>query len=525
MDNPVKYIARFKVETRTPLAIGSGRGGLLNERLIIKDANSLPYMPGTALAGIVRHELEKDPTFKAEVALLFGYQKPGEKEGRGSRIVFSPGLMLAKDGSSVLEGLQEINFECDYYKPFKSLPQRDHVRINHRGVAAKTGKYEDQLVYTGTRFVFELELEGTEADQEIWDKILNILNHPSFRIGAGTRKGFGALKVLECRTKIFHLKTRKEDFAAYLQRSSSLNEPIGGWCKHEEQEDSKVGAWTHYKITVSPDSHFFIFGSGMSSKEANLTPKREKCWQWEPGKEPRLEALTLIPATSIKGAIAHRLAYHYNLSQGTSIEKLLKTMALPAFDTEQAVQALIRQQLPADIEQLDFAPESSAWGELERKLQSLTIDQSPLWQAYQDQAAQYADYDDHPLLPVGENNPAVAAIFGSAKKENGGAWGKAIFSDIYLSGVYATHFFNHVSIDRFTGGARAGALFTQEVSASGQWPAMDIFIASEALKDPAIKAAFEKTLTDLCNGLLPVGGSTAKGHGALKGDWQIVQNS
>ncbi len=518
MDNPIKYLARFKVETKTPLAIGSGRNGLLNERLIAKDANGLPFMPGTGLAGIVRHELEKDASLKARIPGLFGFQTPGEKEGLGSRIVFSPGMLVGLDGVSVMEGLQEINYECQYFQAFKVLPQRDHVRINHLGVASKTGKFEDQLVHRGTRFVFELELEGTEDDETIWGKILDILNHPSFRVGAGSRKGFGALQVLECRTKAFDLRLEK-DFKEYMVRSSSLNEPVSNWLEYGAS--SGANTWLHYQIHLAPES-FFLFGSGTRSQQADITPKKEKCFVWTMENGPVLKEYTLIPATSIKGAISHRLAFNYNFAKKEAIEKLVAGLALPPFDHEQAIKELIQDHLPEPIEQLEYAPDSSAWKELELTVRNLVIDHSQRWKEYREQAVKFKEYSEHPTLPVGEHNPAVTDLFGAAKKETAGARGKAVFSDIYLPEMEVPHFFNHVSLDRFTGGARAGALFTQEVSASAQWPALDIFIEREAFEVWEIRVAFEKTLDELCNGNLPLGGSSAKGHGCFKGDWKIV---
>ena len=168
MENPIKYIARFKVETVGPLSIGAGKSGLLNERLIAKDANNLPYIPGTGLAGVVRHEIDKRISQPEAINKVFGYQL--KEEGQGSRIVFSPGLLVQKDDDNVVEGLCQIDRAHPYYQAFKRLPERDHVRINHRGTAVKHGKFEEQLVHSGTRFVFEVELEGKDKQIRIFGR-------------------------------------------------------------------------------------------------------------------------------------------------------------------------------------------------------------------------------------------------------------------------------------------------------------------------------------------------------------------
>jgi CRISPR/Cas system CSM-associated protein Csm3 (group 7 of RAMP superfamily) len=52
-----KYIARFTIESETPLAVGSGEKDILLDRVVAKDANGLPYIPGTSLTGVLRHAL------------------------------------------------------------------------------------------------------------------------------------------------------------------------------------------------------------------------------------------------------------------------------------------------------------------------------------------------------------------------------------------------------------------------------------------------------------------------------------
>jgi len=108
--NTIRYIARFVVEAATPLAVGSGNKGLTIDRLVIKDANGLPFIPGTSLAGVVRHELKRvieldTAVEKTDLKQLFGHQlTPAEIKikaeeqgiepeevvtGQGSRICFS----------------------------------------------------------------------------------------------------------------------------------------------------------------------------------------------------------------------------------------------------------------------------------------------------------------------------------------------------------------------------------------------------------------------------------------------------
>jgi len=154
--NTIRYIARFVVEAATPLAVGSGNKGLTIDRLVIKDANGLPFIPGTSLAGVVRHELKRGIELdtaveKTDLKQLFGHQlTPAEIKikaeeqgiepeevvtGQGSRICFSAAHLTDASGQQAIEGLQVIDYTADYFSMFKYLPERDHVRITDKGVA------------------------------------------------------------------------------------------------------------------------------------------------------------------------------------------------------------------------------------------------------------------------------------------------------------------------------------------------------------------------------------------------------
>ncbi|MEZ5038502.1 MAG: RAMP superfamily CRISPR-associated protein [Saprospiraceae bacterium] len=515
MNNDRRYLARFKVETSTALAVGSGLTGLLNERLIAKDANGLPYIPGTALAGIIRHQFEDHGK---NIDSLFGFQAKNEGEGQGSRITFSPAILVAPDNKTILDGLRDIDENHPYFHSFKHLPERDHVRINHKGAAVKHAKFEEKLVYKGTRFVFEIELEGTDADEDLWEDILAVLHDPSFRVGAGTRKGFGALRILECQCRTFHL-TKKGDLMDYLATSAELNSPILGAEPYLPKELSSN--WKHYQITLTPND-FFLFGAGIPEEKINMPPKKECFFAWNTGKAVLSEEHYLIPATSIKGAIAHRLAFHWNKLSGNSIEKSgnYDTSSLEkTFDLDNALQKL---DLELDISLMDYPPDSSEWRNWEQQIEAISIQGSKEWQKYSEELDDLENNQTTELYPVGEQNPAVKALMGFAKhsKKAEGARGKVIFSDIYIpQREVKKKVFNHVAIDRFTGGAIDGALFQEEVITTAEF-ILDIYIEKvflENAKNASFKQAFENTLNDLCEGRLQLGGNTTKGHGTFSG--------
>ncbi len=71
---------------------------------------------------------------------------------------------------------------------------------------------------------------------------------------------------------------------------------------------------------------------------------------------------------------------------------------------------------------------------------------------------------------------------------------------------------SHVSLDRFSGGARRGALFTN----IALWrPVLEISIDAEDVENCEALCAFEKALGDLRSGLLGVGADWGEGSGVL----------
>lgn len=310
-----RYVARFIVEAETPLSIGTGKSGLNVDQLLQTDVNGLPYIPGTSLMGVLRGCITR--TLKSGQELwddLWGFQN--NNEGKGARLIISNAYMIGVEGR-VMEGIcYDLNWNSSFYQNYKKLPVRQHVRITDKGGAdiCSNGKFDEQVVYKGTRFVFDVELKGNDCDSKFWDKVIATIKRPDFRIGSGVRKGFGKLKVIQFKKRCFDL--RSNDLEDYLNYSGSFNESFSQkWVKVEESGHIDLNEYDHYQLLVNPDN-FFFFGSGMGSSDVDMLPVKEKIVEWREEKPYFSEEYILIPATSVKGAIAHRVAYYYNLEKG-----------------------------------------------------------------------------------------------------------------------------------------------------------------------------------------------------------------
>jgi CRISPR/Cas system CSM-associated protein Csm3 (group 7 of RAMP superfamily) len=458
-----RCLSRIVVEATTPLSVGSGQKDVMTDASVVIDVNGFPYIPGTSLAGVLRHATGEDDARK-----IFGYQQSDDflDGGEGSKIIFTSAQMIGEDGK-VIDGLKnKRNFRSDFYKRFDKLPVRQHVKISDKGVSADRAKFDEQVVFKGTRFCFEIELvsDGSDESANLFNAVLNKLAAKSFSIGSGVRGGLGKLKVKKELSKIAFLDLGQEEHLNdYLSKSADLsddsfwNSPKSYLKPFDGNNDDNE--WVEYSLTLTSDE-FFLFGSGFESANAKITPVTESYIEWTTHGAKFKDNNILIPATSLKGALAHRVAFYYNKLTG-----------------------------------------------------------------------QFADKPDaNPK--TGSENPAVYALFGSEDADNPQI-GNILFFDIIESPQADMKIMNHVAIDRFTGGAIDGALFSEEVNyGNGQIFNTRILInrtnVGEVIskkyhdENPEVKPAtvfksLQFAINDLCNEMLPLGGGVNRGNGCFKG--------
>ena len=461
---PIRLLARIIIEAKTPLAIGNGEKDIITDALVARDFNNLPYIPGTSIAGVVRSMLKQ---IGVDTDNVFGFQKG--KDGWGSKIIFTEAKILDSK-HRIVDGMDCNVFESDdLLRHFAQLPIRQHVRINEHGTAVKNGKFDEQIIYSGTRFCFEIEMLAAEKDDKTtnyFNQVLRLITNRTFRIGGGTRCGFGEIEVKEMKYRFLDLRV-EDDLQIYIDKSNNLIESAkwGQWNDYSHDETDSKGTkqenerYTRYRLELRPVD-FFLFGSGLGDEGADMTPVKTQKIEWNDNHGELKENLVLIPATSVKGALAHRVTYYWNKNN------------------------------------------------------------------------QY--YVGDQRAKVGNDNLAVRALFGYEDyEEKTQQRGNLIFSDIIAS-PEKDKVINHVSIDRFTGGARDGALFTEKTTYGKDKKytleiildaaAFDKVIIEDAnIENPKsiIKESLKDALMDICNGMLPLGGGVNRGNGIFNGDLYI----
>ncbi len=462
MENSIydkRILAHIVMEAETPMIIGSGAKNSITDAEILKDVNGLPYIPGTSIAGVLRHGLDEELAYK-----FFGFNvkektqdddksndSKDKDEPHGSEIIFSEAKLLNDDGTAI-DGISDCS-GSSFLKRFERLPKRNHVRLTNRGVAADKGKFDEEVIYKGSRFAFEIEMMAKSYDDDSAEKLLNEvlgqLYSATFRIGGGTRKGFGKVSPVEIRKKAFDLK-KPDEFEAYLQFSSKLSDSRNDWETFKPSPLPTQYNTIQYELRLTPQD-FFYFGSGLGDEDVDDTPVYEDIILWNTGKGVFKKVL-LIPATSLKGALSHRVAFNYNLKR----EKFADSLEDP---------------------------------ELEKH--------------------------------CGVNNDAVRMLFGFQDVDKQRR-GHVIFNDILSDVTKNEKILNHVKIDRFTGGAMDGALFSEKVidgKGLSFSTTITVIIQNEQKKEKEFNdciTALEAAMKDIDNGTLPLGGGSGRGHGIFK---------
>lgn len=306
------HIARFVLQAGTAFAVNGGLRDGAFDSLIVRDANELPAIPGTSLAGVLRHQFEA--SHDGQVQAVFGYAE--KDRGEASRLHVSWGCIHDSHDRPV-EG---IRFDLDKDPVLERLQQdhpfhRERVCINERGVAQDGSKFDLTVVPAGCRFSFEISYWSDSKDDPHWRNILTLLHLP-LRIGASTRSGLGWFKLERLAQLSLDLKNQ-EDWDRYkrigfsladtgqLESGFEINsslEPIQATLELEAEDFWRFGQ------TGEP----FNDALAKKGKTPDATPLIEPVIAWVDNKACFTPKQVVIPASGVKGALAHRMRFHYN---------------------------------------------------------------------------------------------------------------------------------------------------------------------------------------------------------------------
>lgn len=460
------HLLRITIEAATLLSIATGDATVVERTArrragkptaeqtsaaaILRDADGIPAIPGAAMQGALRRlyaEMRPD----RDATALFG-REDRNGEGTAGRLVF--GWAHAHDSRDQCpRGLRREGIDADGYwsDPVLSLLARphplwrDHVALSARHAVDGARKFARTAVPSGTRFSLEIAGWGDAALATEMTAVAALFTHPRFRLGGASRRGYGRVRLIRasrCTPALGDAKTLRETRST--PASAPFPEPLAVTDLSERDDAATV---LHLELTC-PDllrfggeteecrpiavettgARSLRDGSDPSTLDADqrpdktestLTLLREPRIEYRNGVGTVLEQLAPAaahrmrfpaPASSIKGALAHRTLYHANRAAGRTadVDALLK---LPEDERKRRIDAMAER--PPDL-------------------------------------GAFLGTAKGPPLPDGSSGGGVAARMAIDDTEAAdAAWVVAI---------------DHVAIDRFAGGAREqdGLLFSEE---------------------------------------------------------------
>ncbi len=464
-------VARVVLEMQTPFAIGTGRGDGEVDAIFVTDANGLPCIPGTSLAGVLRHAVIDSPDGGPERAnALFGFQSGDKGEASSLEVGFGQ-VHGANDRPVPFIGCKS---DDKVIRALRAGVVRDRVRIDDRGVADGNGKFDVRLVPAGARFTVEFVLHRGGHGFDL-DSIVAML--PRLRLGRATRSGHGRLSVVRFQTADYDLR-KPEDVERFRKLPVALHEPVsdGVLGKAKTLPSATDNGRVVYTLSVEPNDHW-TFGTGRPSRDSHKrtrgegdaqvsdpvdrVPVSENRIDWKNNVGDVLADQHYIPGSSLKGLLRHRVAFHVRRLAGTWAASDGKNQ-LSAADDLPEVQWLF-----------GYTKEKAERGELAGGAGRVFVDDIP--------------------IPLDQPNSPKDGLF------------------------------DHVSLDRFTQGPMNGLLFSEAPFYKGKFTARVEFVPPKAneVEDEIAKnasRAFRLALGDLLEGRLALGAGMNRGFGFARGE-------
>lgn len=353
-----KHYLKITFQLDSPLCVGSGRNDITDHD-ILRDGRGIPYIPGSAVAGVVREacyeayqDIMEEETFKyyfGDAPINTGKEDNSEDKIIESRIIFF---------DAVLAEEKTEESQCPQ-KPKHRIFQRDGVALNKYKSAKKQSKFDWEILEGDCLFntFIEISEEKLNADkegnltvnaEEVLINIARIWKNVDISFGAKTTRGFGKIGNVEILGKSFNLSHNVDgeksgyiedwlDFDIFNEASWKDGESYENMIKSSEEkkwaltEKKKLFLKLRLEGGLSIRRYTTECGAKKSSADNGLPSDQESSPDQEllPDKDlgPDQEQMTtlisekevpVIPGTTWAGAIGHRME---ELLEGSKVVK------------------------------------------------------------------------------------------------------------------------------------------------------------------------------------------------------------
>jgi CRISPR/Cas system CSM-associated protein Csm3 (group 7 of RAMP superfamily) len=442
-----------------PLHVGGMGGNEEVDLMIARDGQNRDYVPGTSLAGPLRawlaHRCEEEV-----VDDLFGppMEKGESDKGHASFILVEDGLVELPKGAAI--------------------ETRDGVGIDRlTGAAADGAKYDRAVLPNGSKIGFALTVDiRKETDRETTEGIIGALLQAlaggEIRFGAAKSRGLGLVKLESVTVREQNLNTAGGILRALRRKDEKVDLPVAK-LKPRPRLDITINWRPRGPLMVKAER------DGVGVDMLPLTSAIEG----------RLSFV--LPGSSIKGALR------------TQAERIVRTV-IPGIESKakflnQVAVPMVDELFGSAAKSGDDEDDSTENNGVRGGLSALTV-------------------EDCYAKPRFTREQWAKIESANAEIEKAGETESELYKTLREAGLKQTQMAMHVAVDRWTGGAADGFLYSVLEPHGVAWSeirlGLDLGRLAEEKQWPAI-ACLLFVLRDLAAGRIPFGFGVNRGMGAV----------
>lgn len=306
-----KHYLKITFQLDSPLCIGSGRNDITDQD-ILRDARGIPYIPGSAVAGVLREACQGIMDDKAW-KYYFGYSSTNTGNKFNSEDDIIESQIIFYDATLVGDNKDKEG------NPKYRIFQRDGVALNEYKSAKKQAKFDREILEGDCKFQTFIEISEEQSDvnekvkaDEVLTNIAKIWKETDIRFGAKTTRGYGKICNVEIIGKNFDF-TSKDEISSWLDFDIFEENSWENAILYKDMLNTlmKDNIWTlkdnnrlSLKLRLEGGLSIRRYSTECSDEESS--PDQEQLTTVKFDKNGS-EEVAVIPGTTWAGAIGHRM--------------------------------------------------------------------------------------------------------------------------------------------------------------------------------------------------------------------------
>lgn len=270
-----RLVIEGELVLNSPCRLTGGEPNDVSDAPLLRDEDGVAFIPGTTLAGLIRHYLgQRVPA--SEVEKLLGPAR--QSEGEQSRLLLSDARCISESGVELRDGVTICPMS---------------------GVALDGKKYDLELLGVGSKFRVTMELlipsepSGLKA---LLGRAMHAMELGEISVGGRSRRGYGQCRITSWNVTNYAVAT-PDGLMAWLNRNGKAQRLNSGaeWMEGECKPDSaEFSIKMHLRLVGS----ILIASNGYGPDQADRAHLSRHNGQG--GREP------VLPGTSLAGVLRHQ---------------------------------------------------------------------------------------------------------------------------------------------------------------------------------------------------------------------------